>query len=282
MLDYVWDNHEWLRLIETKIVPALTSMKTSSENLDKLLGNINNNLTAFMTNFKDFSDTTKKFQSIIKQYFENANNFLMQIRDILKNIEKFYYPNSSEVYPGISKEDVYDIKAGWRSFWSTFRYKKFDEVLLDVHQKIEDLANPLSENNKGEFDSNIEKLKSDTAVGSALELKDGVQNLYTNISGASPTASLNVNLLPVKFFGASVPAKTIKIDFSWYAPYRDTALSLWRFFLWTAYLFVLFKQIPSILQGFGLVTDYRIDLQDSQADFYYEQLVQNNGKDNFD
>lgn len=282
MLDYVWDNHEWLRLIETKIVPALTSMKTSSDNLDKLLGNINNNLTAFMTNFKDFSDTTKKFQSIIKQYFENANTFLMQIRDILKNIEKFYYPNSGEVYPGISKEDVYDIKSGWHSFWSTFRYKKFDEVLLDVHQKIEDLANPLSENNKGEFDSNIEKLKSDTAVGSALELKEGVQNLYTNVSGASPTASLNVNLLPVKFFGASVPAKTIKIDFSWYAPYRDTALSLWRFFLWTAYLFVLFKQIPSILQGFGLVTDYRIDLQDSQADFYYEQLVQNGGKDYFD
>lgn len=282
MLDYVWDNHEWLRLIETKIVPALTSMKTSSDNLDKLLGNINNNLTAFMTNFKDFSDTTKKFQSIIKQYFENANTFLMQIRDILKNIEKFYYPNSGEVYPGISKEDVYDIKSGWHSFWSTFRYKKFDEVLLDVHQKIEDLANPLSENNKGEFDSNIEKLKTDTAVGSALELKEGVQNLYTNVSGASPTASLNVNLLPVKFFGASVPAKTIKIDFSWYAPYRDTALSLWRFFLWTAYLFVLFKQIPSILQGFGLVTDYRIDLQDSQADFYYEQLVQNGGKDYFD
>ena len=81
MLDYVWDNHEWLRLIETKIVPALTSMKTSSENLDKLLGNINNNLTAFMTNFKDFSDTTKKYQSIIKQYFENANNFLTQVED---------------------------------------------------------------------------------------------------------------------------------------------------------------------------------------------------------
>lgn len=259
-------------------------MKTSSENLDKLLGNINNNLTAFMTNFKDFSDTTKKYQSTIKQYFENANTFLMQIRDVLKNIEKFYYPNSSEVYPGISKEDVFDIKAGWHSFWSTFRYKKFDEVLLDVHQKIEDLANPLSENNKGEFDSNIEKLKSDTAVGSALELKDGVQNLYTNVSGASPTASLNVNLLPVKFFGASVPAKTIKIDFSWYAPYRDTALSLWRFFLWTAYLFVLFKQIPSILQGFGLVTDHRLEMQeiainDHMADDYYQMLVNNNGVD---
>lgn len=230
-------------------------MKTSSENLDKLLGNINNNLTAFMTNFKDFSDITKNFQSTIEKYFENANTFLIQIRGILKNIEKIYYPNSGEIYSDIPKENVYDIKLGWHSFWSTFRYKKFDEVLLDVHQKIEDLANPLSENNKGEFDSNIEKLKSDTAVGSALELKDGMQNFYSNISGATPTASLNVNLLPVKFFGASVPAKTIKIDFSWYAPYRDTALSLWRFFLWVSYIFLVFKRLPDILSGAGLITD---------------------------
>lgn len=149
----------------------------------------------------------------------------------------------------------FDIKAGWHSFWSTFRYKKFDEVLLDVHNKIQDEVNPLSEKNKGEFDSNIEKLKSDTVYGSALELKDGMQNFYTNISGATPTASLNVNLLPVKFYGASVPAETIKIDFSWFAPYRDTALSLWRFFLWVGYIFLVFKRFPDILSGAGLITD---------------------------
>ena len=271
-------------MIETKIVPALTSIKTSSENLDNLLGNINNNLTAFMTNFKDFSDITKEFQSTIKQYFDSANLYLMQIRDVLTKISQWYYPDPFVSYPGVSLQDVADIKAGWHSFWSTFRYKKFDEVLLDVHNKIQDEVNPLSEKNKGEFDSNIEKLKSDTAVGSALELKDGIQNLYSNISGATPTASLNVNLLPVKFYGASVPAKTIKIDFSWYAPYRDTSLSLWRFFLWIGYLYVLFKQIPSILQGFGLITDHRIEMQDiaindHMADDYYQMLVNNNGVD---
>lgn len=271
-------------MIQNDIIPFLKNSKTSLEHIEQFTGVIKNNLADFLTKFESFSDTTIKFQKVIEQYFESANLYLMQIRDVLIKISQWYYPDPLSSYSGVSQQDVYDIKAGWHSFWSTFRYKKFDEVLLDVHNKIQDEVNPLSEKNKGEFDSNIEKLKNDTAVGSALELKDGIQNLYSNISGATPTASLNVNLLPVKFYGASVPAKTIKIDFSWYAPYRDTALSLWRFFLWVGYLYVLFKQIPSILQGFGLITDHRIEMQDiaindHMADDYYQMLVNNNGVD---
>lgn len=271
-------------MLQNYIIPFLNNSKTSLEHIEQFTETINNNLTAFLSSFESFSDTTIKFQNVIRQYFESANLYLMQIRDVLIKISQWYYPDPLSSYSGVSQQDVYDIKAGWHSFWSTFRYKKFDEVLLEVNQKIEDKVNPLSEKNKGEFDSNIEKLKSDTAVGSALELKDGIQNLYSNISGATPTASLNVNLLPVKFYGASVPAKTIKIDFSWYAPYRDTSLSLWRFFLWIGYLYVLFKQIPSILQGFGLITDHRIEMQDiaindHMADDYYQMLVNNNGVD---
>lgn len=271
-------------MLQNDIIPFLKNSKTSLEHIEQFTGIIKNNLADFLTSFESFSDTTIKFQKIIIQFFDSANLYLMQIRDVLTKISQWYYPDPLSSYSGVSQQDVYDIKAGWHSFWSTFRYKKFDEVLLDVHNKIQDEVNPLSEKNKGEFDSNIEKLKSDTAVGSALELKDGIQNLYSNISGATPTASLNVNLLPVKFYGASVPAKTIKIDFSWYAPYRDTSLSLWRFFLWIGYLYVLFKQIPSILQGFGLITDHRIEMQDiaindHMADDYYQMLVNNNGVD---
>ena len=271
-------------MLQNDIIPFLKNSKTSLEHIEQFTETINNNLTAFLSSFESFSDTTIKFQKNIIQCFDSANLYLMQIRDVLIKISQWYYPDPLSSYSGVSQQDVYDIKAGWLSFWSTFRYKKFDEVLLDVHNKIQDEVNPLSKKNKGEFDSNIEKLKSDTAVGSALELKDGIQNLYSNISGATPTASLNVNLLPVKFYGASVPAKTIKIDFSWYAPYRDTSLSLWRFFLWIGYLYVLFKQIPSILQGFGLITDHRIEMQDiaindHMADDYYQMLVNNNGVD---
>ena len=242
-------------MLQNDIIPFLKNSKTSLEHIEQFIGIIKENLILFMTSFESFSDTTIEFQKVIKQYFESANLYLTQIRDVLNKISKWYYPDPFTAYGDVSRQDVFDIKAGWHSFWSTFRYKKFDEVLLDVHNKIQDEVNPLSDNNKDDFNANIDKLKSDTVYGSALELKDGMQNLYTNISGASPTASLNVNLLPVKFYGASIPAKKITIDFSWFAPYRDTTLSLWRFFLWVGYIFIVFKRFPDILSGAGLITD---------------------------
>lgn len=152
-----------------------------------------------------------------------------------------------------------DLMYGWESFWSTFQTKSFDVVLkdtlLEVQKEIDNQVNPLSDDNKEQFNANIDKLKSDTAYGSALELKDGVQTFYNNFASASPTATLDVKLLPVTFYGASIPTKTITIDFSWFAPYRDTTLSLWRFFLWVAYLFIIFKRFPDIISGAGMVTD---------------------------
>lgn len=268
-------------MIYNDVVPILKSLKTYFSNLEKCFDTVNANLLTINDNLNSFFALFKSYQNDVKIYLQTAVSYLDSIMNSLTAIKKWYYPKPYE--PGI-EYDEFNTLVGWRSFWSTFRYKKFDEVLLDVHNKIQDEVNPLSDNNKDDFNANIDKLKSDTAVGSALELKEGVQTLYSNISGATPTASLNVNLLPVKFYGASIPSKTIKIDFSWYAPYRDTALSLWRFFLWTAYLFVLFKQIPSIIQGFGVITDHSIEMQeiainDHMADDYYQMLVNNNGVD---
>ena len=277
-MDYVFDNREYLLSIDKNI----SNLISFSDKFDKKISDINNNISAFKSSFNTYSEYAKDKLMWIEVSIRDCSMYLAQIRDYFSKLTEWYYPEGNTSYP--NQSDYHQMRTGWRNFFTSFAYKSFQDVLLDVHQQIEDLTNPLSDKNKGEFDNNMEKLKSDTAVGSALELKDGVQNLYSNISGASPTASLNVNLLPVKFYGASVPAKTIKIDFSWYAPYRDTALSLWRFFLWTAYLFVLFKQIPSILQGFGLISDHRIEMQDiaindHMADDYYQMLVNNNGVD---
>ena len=239
-------------MIQNDIIPFLKNSKISLENLEKTTGNINNNLADFKSSFDSYSEFAKDKLSWIYVQLRDCYICLSHILDCFNNLQDLYYPNTQ--FAPLT-DFKFDIKTGWHSFWSTFRYKKFDEVLLDVHNKIQDEVNPLSEKNKGDFDSNIEKLKSNTVYGSALELKDGMQNFYTNISGASPTASLNVNLLPVKFYGASIPAKTIKIDFSWFAPYRDTTLSLWRFFLWVGYIFLVFKRFPDILGGAGLITD---------------------------
>ena len=274
-MDLVFENGVNLQLLKDDFVSYFKSF-------EEQFSSINNRIREFKLVFDEYVEYAKDKLMSIDVRLRDCSMYLAHIRDYLSKLTEWYYPEGNTAYP--NQSDYHQMRTGWRNFFTSFAYKSFQDVLLDVHQQIEDLTNPLSDKNKGEFDNNMEKLKSDTAVGSALELKDGVQNLYSNISGASPTASLNVNLLPVKFYGASVPAKTIKIDFSWYAPYRDTALSLWRFFLWTAYLFVLFKQIPSILQGFGLISDHRIEMQDiaindHMADDYYQMLVNNNGVD---
>ena len=187
----------------------------------------------------------KKWQT----YFSNMQRYLSGIADDVHIIVSNYFPPSPNFVQTTQ----------WYHFWDTFREKSFDTVLkdtlLDVQKEIDNQVNPLSDDNKEQFNANIDKLKSETAYGSALELKDGVQTFYNNFASASPTATLDVKLLPVSFYGASIPSKTITIDFSWFAPYRDTTLSLWRFFLWVAYLFIIFKRFPDIISGAGMVTD---------------------------
>ncbi|WP_454969675.1 hypothetical protein [Eubacterium sp.] len=248
-MDYVFDNREYLLSIDKNI----SNLISFSDKFDKKISDINNNISAFKSSFNTYSEYVKDKLMWIEVSIRDCSMYLAQIRDYFSKLTEWYYPQSGIAYP--NQYNYTEMRGGWRAFFTSFAGKSFQAVLLDVHQKIEDKVNPLSEKNKGEFDNNIEKLKSDTVYGSALELKDGMQTFYSNISGASPTASLDVNLLPVKFYGASLPAKKITIDFSWFAPYRDTTLSLWRFFLWVGYIFIVFKRFPDILSGAGLITD---------------------------
>lgn len=277
-------------MIETKIVPALTSIKTSSENLDKLLGNINNNLTAFMTNFKDFSDITKKFQSSIEQYFDSANLYLMQIRDVLTKISQWYYPDPFLDYSDPPRDDVFDIKVGWHSFWSTFRYKKFDEVLLEVNQKIEDKVNPLSENNSAAFEGAITNIKDNTFIGSANEM---VTTFPEELKGAlnkdsSPVLQFTTAGVSNSYF--SLPAKKHSIDFSWYAPFKGTADTVISAFMYLGFLIAFWKRLPEIIHGAGVMyvgqaefheSQFNDRVSDTMANDYYEQLVENGGVDDF-
>ena len=284
-LDYVYNCQAYLKdyfpIFESKlkdIYTSLTTLNSNISNLDTVLNNINNNLTAFMTNFNSYASSIKSSFNTANIYLSNMHSYMKTIMNDISNIKKWYYPQQ---YQSGIDYDEYDTLVGWRNFWKTFRLKSFDEVLIEVNQKIQDTVNPLSDNNKDTFNSNLDTLKSDTVYGSALELKDGMQNFYNNVSGASPTASLNVNLLPVSFFSASIPAKTISIDFSWFSPYRDTTLSLWRFFMWLGYIFVLFKHLPNIINGLGLVTDRQQEMQDNLANSYYDMLVSSGGHDDF-
>jgi len=173
-----------------------------------------------------------------------------------------------------------DLYNGWQSFFKSFNGMTFQDVLIDVHTQIEDSVNPVSENNKPQFDALVNSFKSDTAVGSMITLKDSTKTMFDSVTGAEPKASINVNTFDVNFCGMKIPSYTIKIDFSWYERIRKEALYLWRFFLWSSYLFILWKRIPDIINGAGVITDLsNNDITSGAAEsISYTTTVDDNGE----
>ena len=278
-------------MIQKDIIPFLKNSKTSLEHIEQFTGIIKENLILFMTSFESFSDTTIKFQKVIKQYFESANLYLMQIRDVLNKISKWYYPDPFTAYGDVPQQDVADIKAGWHSFWSTFRYKKFDDVLLEVNQKIEDKVNPLSENNSAAFEGAITNIKDNTFIGSANEM---VTTFPEELKGAlnkdsSPVLQFTTAGVSNSYF--SLPAKKHSIDFSWYAPFKGTADTVISAFMYLGFLIAFWKRLPEIIHGAGVMyvgqaefheSQFNDRVSDTMANDYYEQLVSHDGYDDFD
>lgn len=277
-------------MLQNYLIPFLKNSKTSLEHIEQFIGNIKNNLADFLTSFESFSDTTIKFQKNIIQCFDSANLYLMQIRDVLIKISQWYYPDPLSSYSGVSQQDVYDIKAGWHSFWSTFRYKKFDEVLLEVNQKIEDKVNPLSENNSAAFEGAITNIKDNTFIGSANEM---VTTFPEELKGAlnkdsSPVLQFTTAGVSNSYF--SLPAKKHSIDFSWYAPFKGTADTVISAFMYLGFLIAFWKRLPEIIHGSGVMyvgqaefheSQFNDRVSDTMANDYYEQLVENGGVDDF-
>ena len=278
-------------MLQNDIIPFLKNSKTSLEHIEQFTGIIKNNLADFLTSFEYFSDTTIKFQNIIRQYFDSFDVYLMQIRDVLTKISQWYYPDPLSSYSGVSQQDVYDIKAGWHSFWSTFRYKKFDEVLLEVNQQIEDKVNPLSENNSVAFEGAITNIKDNTFIGSANEM---VTAFPEELKGAlnkdsSPVLQFTTAGVSNSYF--SLPAKKYSIDFSWYAPFKGTADTVISAFMYLGFLIAFWKRLPEIIHGAGVMyvgqaefheSQFNDRVSDTMANDYYEQLVSHDGYDDLD
>lgn len=260
-------------MLQNDIIPFLKNSKTSLEHIEQFIGIIKNNLADFLTSFESFSDTTIKFQKVITQYFESANLYLMQIRDVLNKISQWYYPDPFTYYSDPSKQDVFDIKVGWHSFWSTFRYKKFDEVLLEVNQKIEDKVNPLSENNSAAFEGAITNIKDNTFIGSANEMVTTFPEELKGALNKDSSPVLQFKTVAVKNSYFSLPAKTYSIDFSFWAPFKGTADALISAFMYLGFLIILFKRLPEILHGSGVVRDNYNDFKEARDFNYNENLI---------
>lgn len=294
VLDYLQDiksgidgSSSYLAGIASGILDILSNtqgLDIHFNNVEKLLGDIKQYVNDFHADFLDFRDQMYTWYLIIVEAlyvdesdvdgFQGLKTIYAYVHHIDDNINLMwnrliaYFPAAGELYNG------------WQSFFKSFKDMSFQNVLIDIHTQIEDSVNPVSENNKPQFDALVNSFKSDTAVGSMITLKDSTKTMFDSVTSAEPKASINVNTFDVNFCGMKIPSYTIKIDFSWYERIRKEALYLWRFFLWSSYLFILWKRIPDIINGAGVITDMSNDDITSGAaeSISYTTTVDDNGE----
>lgn len=244
-------------------------MISSSDKLDKKLTDINNNISSFLSKFTDYSNIVISNFRILISSVQMSEVYLSQLRDFIKQLRDLYYPD-----PMIAGDSTfkYDIKVGWYNFWRTFRYKKFDEILIDVHQQIEDTVNPLSSNNSEAFNTSINNIKENTFIGSANEMvttfPEQLKSALTKDS--SPVLQFSTSGVKNSYF--SLPAKTYSIDFSWWAPFKGTADTLISAFMYLGFLIIFFKRLPEIIHGSGIARDNYNDFQEARDFNYNENL----------
>ena len=257
-------------MIYNDVVPILKNLKTYFSNLEKCFDTVNANLLTINDNLNSFFALFKSYQNDVKIYLQTAVSYLDSIMNSLTAIKKWYYPEPYEL--GI-EYDEFNTLVGWRSFWSTFRYKKFDEVLLDVHNKIQDEVNPLSENNSAAFEGAITNIKDNTFIGSANEMVTTFPEELKGALNKDSSPVLQFKTVAVKNSYFSLPAKTYSIDFSFWAPFKGTADALISAFMYLGFLIILFKRLPEILHGSGVVRDNYNDFQEARDFNYNENLI---------
>lgn len=230
---------------------ALTSFDSSLNSVKSTVSTFSDNFNAYVTNI------TKKFDSLL-----DVQNRLIsvqyQIREVLNSIREFYYPNSKDN----TMISWRPIQVGWRNFFSTFEDRTFDTVLLEVQQKIEDKVNPVSENNKESYDAAITDFKDNTFFGSVNEMATTFPEQLKSamIKDSSPVLQFKTYGVSNSYF--TLPAKTYSIDFSWYAPFKGTADTVISCFMYLGFLWILFKRLPEILHGAGVMRDNYYDFQE--------------------
>ncbi len=180
--------------------------------------------------------------------------------------------NLSETDNLAIEEYMSNAPKGWINFWNTFNNKSLKDVLIDVHNSIENSANPLSDDNKVEFDKVMSAIKNDTFIGSFNQIKDDfLPQILNSLKGQSATYTFKTASAQNSY--VSIPEHTIILDMSWYLPFKPYGDMVLSGFMWLSFLWLLFKRFPAIIHGEGMITESLLNLDERDGE-PYENITQ--------
>jgi len=136
----------------------------------------------------------------------------------------------------------------WASFFESDNFT-FRNLILDIKTTIDNQVNPTSPDNIDNFNASVKNLEDNTFIGGVKGFGDSGERFVSSLQNVDPRQHIYVNTKASNFFGISIPAQQIDIDFSWYGAYRDEVFSVLRAFIYLGYFILVYRMLPSIIGG---------------------------------
>lgn len=218
-------------------------MISLSSYLEEIINSVNNINHTIGSRF----DNDSTLYKLVSNIYLKCNSLYFSVRNI-----ETYFKLFIETYFPISNGS--SQITSWHNFWDSFNSLSLHDFIINIYNEIDNLTNPLSEQNKPAFDLALNDFKTNTFLGSCYDVVEQGNNLVNSLNVES-SAQIVSHTLPAEFFGVVFPAREVVIDFSWYAPYREAAHKILSAFIWIGFLWrfvtvTIFKLINGVEGGF--------------------------------
>ena len=213
---------------------------------DKVVAGIES-IPAYIESTSDkIADVIEGAQAVLAGIFSNV---LDEVKAIPKSMADIF----TDVIEG--------AKTGWLTLWDWL--KKILDAILAIPGAIADVLSAIFVPDLTESKEAIETFQNKFTWVETLH-----NSIKSNLTALKPDSAPPVIYLDFTQAGSSkyVPVgKQIAVDFSWYAKYKPTGDAVIGSFMWIVYLWYLWKRLPDIISGGGMLTMNSMEFENSMA-----------------
>lgn len=181
------------------------------------------------------------------------SNVLDEVKAIPKSIADIF----TDVIEG--------AKTGWMTLWDWL--KKILDAILSLPASIAELIEAILTK---VFAPNLTKAQDQILViqnkfGWVGVLNDCIKSNLTSLNPNSSPPVIYIDFTQAESSKYVKVGKQLAIDFSWYAKYKPTGDAIIGSFMWIVYLWYLWKRLPDIISGGGMLTMGSMKFEDNMA-----------------
>ena len=177
--------------------------------------------------------------------------------------------NLRDKIAGVLGEQLANIKQGFDNVKESFTnmLKKLAELWLEINMlpmriqdKIKELFEYFFVPDEELMNQRLDAVREKFAfIDSIAGYGEHILNFLQNAAGSkAPVIKVNLGAYKGSYGWAS--GGEVVIDFSWYAEYKAAVDNLLAGIIWLNWLWHVYKRIPEIIHGQGMVADHAIDI----------------------